>query len=124
MWKHDQASCSIQGQLLRLGAHRVAVIYLREGAVWVADFVDGKGALSDVRTWLRFNCGTTANAYAIRRTARECAIPLSAELVSCIEWLHQAAACPAPLSAISLPSPIVSLDLRRPQRVTERNAKE
>jgi hypothetical protein len=116
MRKHDQARCSIQGQLLRHGAHRVAVIYLREGAVWVAEFVDGQGALTDVPTWLRFNCGTPSNAYAMRRTARECAIPLSAELVSCIERLHQAAACPAPLSAISLPSPIVSL--------TERSAKE
>ena len=79
----------IQGQLLRLSEHRAVAIYLREGATWVADFVDGQGVLIDVNTWFRFNCGTLANSYVTRRIARESALPLSAELVAQIEALHR-----------------------------------
>jgi len=81
----------IQGQFLRLSTRRGVAIYLREGSTWVADFVDGQGVLVDVPTWLRFNCGTPANAYAARRTLLELAIPLSSEIVARIERLHQAA---------------------------------
>ena len=79
---------SIQGQLLRLSEHRAVAIYLREGATWVADFVDGRGVLVDVDTWFRFNCGAPTNPYASRRMTRESAIPLSAELTARIESLH------------------------------------
>lgn len=81
---------ALQGQLLRLGAHREVAIYLRDGTVWVADFVDGNGVLIDPGTWLRFNCGAPANVRAARRTARESAIPLTAELAARIESLHRA----------------------------------
>ena len=89
MERTSRSSGSIQGQLLRLSTHREVAIYLREGSTWVADFVDGRGVLADVPTWLRFNCGTAANAYAARRAALESAFPLSAELVARIEPLHQ-----------------------------------
>lgn len=88
----SRSSGSIQGQFLRLSTHRQVAIYLREGSTWVADFVGGQGVLVGAGTWLRFNCGTPANAYASRRTALESAIPLSAELAARIELLHQAAA--------------------------------
>lgn len=89
MERASRSSGPIQGQLLRLSTHREVAIYLREGSTWIADFVDGHGVLADVHTWLRFNCGTPANAYAARRAALESAFPLTAELVARIEPLHQ-----------------------------------
>lgn len=81
---------SIQGQLLRLSAHHTVAIYLREGSLWVADFIDGQGTLVDASIWFRFNCGSLANSHALRRMTLESAIPLSADLVESIEGLHQA----------------------------------
>ena len=85
------AARSIQGQLLRFSTHREVAIYLRQGSIWVADFIDRKGVLVDVATWLRFNCGTHSNAYAARRTSLESATALSADLLARIEALHRAA---------------------------------
>jgi hypothetical protein len=79
---------TIQGQILRLSEHHVVAIYLRNGALWVADFIDGHGTLADAKTWFRFNCGTLATSHALRRMALESALPLSAELVERIEALH------------------------------------
>ena len=76
---------------MRFSTHREVAIYLREGSAWVADFIDRKGVVVDVHTWLRFNCGTPSNAYAARRTSLESAIPLSVDLSARIESLHQAA---------------------------------
>jgi hypothetical protein len=86
------ATGSIQGQVLRRSAHREVAIYLRAGELWIADFVDGDGRLMPVATWLRFNCATRASAQAQARMVRECAIPLSQDLVSKIEELHRQAA--------------------------------
>ena len=83
-------SAMVQGQLLRLSNHRAVAVYVREGVLWIADFIDGRGTLVDAPTWLRFNCGTPGNAHALRRAIRECALPLSAELVERIEALHGA----------------------------------
>jgi hypothetical protein len=79
----------IQGQLLRLSTHHTVAIYLRQGSIWVAEFIDGRGVLADANTWFRFNCGTLSNSHALRRMALESAIPLSAELVEQIEALHR-----------------------------------
>ena len=84
-------SASIQGQLLRMSEHRAVAIYLREGSMWVAEFVDGHGVLVDVDTWFRFNCGSLANPYVARRIALESALPLPADLIARIEVLHRAA---------------------------------
>ena len=83
---------SIQGQLLRLSAHHTVAIYLREGALWVADFIDGQGELVDASIWIRFNCGSLSNSHALRRMTLESAIPLSTDLVARIEGLHRAVA--------------------------------
>ena len=83
------SSAAIQGQLLRMSKHRTVAIYLRDGYTWVADFVDGRGVLVDIDTWLRFNCGSLANPYALRRIALESAQPLPRELVAQIEDLHR-----------------------------------
>ena len=81
----------IQGQLLRRSEHREVAIYLRDGSMWIADFIDGQGTLVEVNTWFRFNCGTPANLQAVRRTKLESALPLSQELAEQIEPLHRAA---------------------------------
>jgi hypothetical protein len=85
------ASRSMQGQLLRQSERREVAIFLRDGALWVADFVDGDGQLIEATTWFRFNCGTHATPQARRRMVLESAVPLSADLVDRIERL-----CPPP----------------------------
>jgi hypothetical protein len=82
---------SIQGQLLRLSRRHLVAIYVREGSLWVADFIDGRGELIDPAAWFRFNCGTSSAPAARRRMLRESAIPLSAELAAKIENLHRPA---------------------------------
>lgn len=79
----------IQGQLLRWSERREVAIYLRKDSLWVADFIDGHGALIDAPTWFRFNCGALSTPHARRRMVHESAIPLSAELVEKIERLHR-----------------------------------
>jgi hypothetical protein len=81
----------IQGQMLRLSEHHAVAIYLRDGVMWIADFVDGQGTLVDANTWFRFNCGTLANSHAHRRMALESATPISLALSARIEALHDAA---------------------------------
>jgi hypothetical protein len=77
----------IQGQILRSSDRREAVIFLRDGTLWVADFIDGDGALVEAETWFRFNCGSASNRLANRRAALESAAPLTEELVARIEAL-------------------------------------
>ena len=85
----EAAPARIKGQMLRLSEHREVAIYLRDGDVGIADFIDGRGELVDVASWFRFNCGSSANAYASRRMAIESAKPLSADLIGRIEALHR-----------------------------------
>ncbi len=81
---------TIQGQLLRLSVRREVAIYLRDGRLWIADFVDGEGELIEPTTWFRFNCATPAARQGRRRMLLESAVPLSAELLARIERLHRA----------------------------------
>jgi hypothetical protein len=78
---------SIQGQILRRSERREVAIFLRDGALWIADFIDGKGTLVDAATWFRFNCGALASSHAGRRMVLESAIPLSPDLVARIRLL-------------------------------------
>ena len=85
----EQATArSIQGQLLRQGERREVAIFLRNGALWVADFIDGQGQLIDATTWFRFNCGALSTTHARRRMVLESAVPLSEELVERIARLR------------------------------------
>ena len=79
---------TIQGQLLRQSACREVAIFLWEGALWVADFIDGEGQLIDAATWFRFNCGALNSPQARRRMVLESAIPLSEEVTARIQRLH------------------------------------
>lgn len=91
---------AIQGQLLRLSERREAAIYLRNDALWVADFIDGHGELADAATWFRFHCGTPTTWHARRRMVLESAIPLSAQLVARIEYLHRSTVAPPSGAAV------------------------
>ena len=82
---------TIQGQLLRLSARREVAIYLRDGTLWVADFVDGHGELFEPEIWFRFNCGSPEAGLARRRTLLESGLPLSPDIVIKIESLHRPA---------------------------------
>jgi hypothetical protein len=62
-------------------------IFLRDRALWVADFIDGQGELIDAPTWFRFNCGELSASHARRRMVLESAIPMSEDLVERIERL-------------------------------------
>jgi hypothetical protein len=83
---------SIQGQLLRQNERREVAIFLRDGALWVADFIDGRGQLIEATTWFRFNCGALSTTHARRRMVLESAVPLSESLVAKIERLPEPAA--------------------------------
>ena len=84
----------LQGQLLRRSERREVAIFLRDHALWIADFIDGHGELIDAPTWFRFNCGELSNSHARRRMVRESAIPLSQDLVERIERLLHPASGP------------------------------
>ena len=77
----------IQGQVLRRTERREVAIFLRDDALWIADFLDGCGELVDAVTWFRFNCAGTAVSAAERRMLLESATPLSAELAAKIDAL-------------------------------------
>jgi hypothetical protein len=74
--------------MLRRSARREVAIYLRGGALWVADFIDGEGELVDAATWIRFNCASASAWQARRRMVRESAFPVSRDLSLRIERLH------------------------------------
>jgi hypothetical protein len=78
----------ILGQLLQLSKRREVAIYLRDGSLWIADFIDGHGELVDPAAWFRFNCGSPTAGESRRRMLLESAVPLCAELAAKIESLH------------------------------------
>jgi len=84
-----QFSGLIQGQVLRMSERREVAIFLRDGALWVADFIDGDGVLMEAITWFRFNCGAPSTSHARHRMVLESGTPLSEELIEKIERLHR-----------------------------------
>ena len=50
------------GQLLRHSERREVAIFLRDGVLWVADFIDGQGQLVEATTWFRFHCGAYSSS--------------------------------------------------------------
>lgn len=92
----------LQGQVLRLSERRMAAIFLRDGTLWVADFIDSQGELIDAITWFRFNCGSLSTWQARRRMVLESATPLSEELVDRIERLQRPASAQTGVAMIRL----------------------
>jgi hypothetical protein len=78
----------LQGQVLRRSRRREAVLFLRNDALWVADFVDGRGEVIDAVTWVRFNCGAASSVQAQRRMVFEAALPLDDDLAARIDALQ------------------------------------
>jgi len=91
----SESAPAIQGQLLRRSERREVAIYLREGRLWIADFIDESGELVEPAAWFRFNCGAHSTRRARYRMLLESAIPLSAELAAKIECLHRLAPPPS-----------------------------
>jgi hypothetical protein len=85
----SDGSIPLQGQVLRRRRRREAVLFLREDALWVADFIDGRGEITDAATWIRFNCAAAKSGQAQRRMVLESAIPLTKEIVARIEGLER-----------------------------------
>jgi len=86
---HHENPSPLQGQVLRRSRRREAVLFLRGDVLWVADFIDGRGEVTDAVSWIRFNCAAAKSAQAQRRMVLESAIPLSEELVARIEGLQR-----------------------------------
>ncbi len=93
--------------MLRLSARREVAIYLLDGTLWVADFVDGSGELFEPTTWFRFNCGTPSAQEAQRRMLRESGLPLSVDVVEKIEGLHRSLAASSTERSTENPSDTV-----------------
>lgn len=100
----------VQGQLLRLSARREVAIYLLDGTLWVADFVDGNGELFEPETWFRFNCGSLDAREAQRRMLRESGLPLSGDIVTKIESLHRSVATSGSERSAESPSECSEVD--------------
>ncbi|HET9578937.1 MAG TPA: hypothetical protein VFP44_13970 [Usitatibacter sp.] len=83
----DRERRPVQGQILRRSKRREVAIFLRDGRLWIADFIDGQGALVDAATWFRFNCPAGPSESAYRRMTLESAEPMSGELIGRIERL-------------------------------------
>ena len=86
---NDGRPSPVQGQILRLSERREVAIFLRDGALWVADFIDGEGEIIDAVTWFQFHCASLSTAQARHRMVLESGIPLSDELVARIELLRR-----------------------------------
>jgi hypothetical protein len=93
---------SIQGQVLRSSRRRIAVIFLHDGSLWVADFIDCQRELVDAATWFRFNCASLSSSQACRRMVLESATPISAELVDRSETLRRPALAPEGVASVRL----------------------
>jgi hypothetical protein len=102
----------LQGQLLRRTNRREVAIFLRDGALWIADFIDGHGEICEAATWFRFNCAETAISAAERRMLLESALPLSADLAARIETLFRSSDSPGAASGAEATCP---KDLRSEQ---------
>ena len=75
----DQRDDVIQGQILRRGARGDAILFLHDGALWVADGSDGGSTLVEALTWVRRNC------YAPERLERPPNLPGSPQPLSVYE---------------------------------------
>ena len=74
-----------------MSARREVAIYLRDGSLWIADFIDGHGELVEPLAWFRFNCGTPSARHARRRMLLESGMPLTTQIVARIARLHRLA---------------------------------
>ena len=88
----ETAEVSLQGQLLIRDRRRKAALFLHEGSLWVADFIDGKGGIVDAASWVRFNCSAPSSARFVVRPARARTHALSPQLAATIGLLLQASA--------------------------------
>ena len=108
------------GQLLRRSERREVAIFLRDGVLWVADFIDGQGELVEATTWFRFHCGAYSTRQARTRMVRESASPLSVDLVRRIERLPRPVAIRRTGPMVRLVAAIVAHTTRWPRMFRNR----
>lgn len=76
----------LNGNLLRLGGSREIAIYLRNGAAWVAEFKNGRGAVSSLSAWFSLYGRTLVHAQ--RRGEVDIMSPIPEDVVARIERIH------------------------------------
>jgi len=85
---------TIQGQLLILDDQHKVAIHWRDGELWVAEFRGDHAELVRAAAWLRLHYGIGHMSFSLRRALRF-AVPLSNEMLTTIEKLHQRRVEPA-----------------------------
>jgi hypothetical protein len=76
----------LSGNLLQLGGSREIAIYLRNGVPWVAEFTNGRGAVSSLSGW--FGLHGRALVHAQRRGEVEIISPIPKDVVARIQRIH------------------------------------
>jgi hypothetical protein len=84
------STSTIHGTVLRLGDKLAIAIYLRNGAVSVADFRDGSGRIMSLAEWHTVHARRLARAQ--RRDEVEIVSPIPEEVAARIERLHRSLA--------------------------------
>lgn len=82
-----RAETSINGYVIGGGGAHAIAIYERNGASWVAEFRDGRGALMNANTWFYFHAERLG--YWNRRQAYKSVQPLTPSMLEEIERLHR-----------------------------------
>lgn len=88
--REQDGQSAIHGTVLQLGNKLAIAIYLRDGAVSVADFRDGRGRIMSLAEWHTVYARRLAHAQ--RRGEVEIVSPMPAEVAARIECLHRCAA--------------------------------
>lgn len=91
------STSTISGSVLRLGDKLAIAIYLRDGAVSVADFREGRGRIMNLAEWHTVHARRLAHAQ--RRGEVEIVSPIPEEVAARIERMHR---CLAETPAYSL----------------------
>jgi hypothetical protein len=91
--REQDGRSTIHGTLLRFDPARFVAIYLRDGAVSVADFRDGRGRVMSLAEWHTVHARRLAHAQ--RRGEVEIVSPMPAEVAARIECLHGSSETPA-----------------------------
>jgi hypothetical protein len=78
----------ITGQLLHIHEHRKVAIYMRSGAVGVAEFTDNGAELVDAATWFSSSIVAAGLPRYARKRALDSAGPIPPDIARRIEALH------------------------------------
>ena len=80
---------AITGTVIQMSERHMVAFYVRDGRCYVADFREGRGALTDPGTWFRFHAGPLRYCHFRRLDALACATVLTPAIIEQIEQLHR-----------------------------------